>query len=139
MNLRKISVEGQKKISNSKIIIIGLGGIGTPFLTYIIRSGISSIGIVDYDKVSISNLHRQIFFNLQDINKLKTKVIEKKLKLYDKNIKINTINKKINKKNIKSIIKNYDYVIDGTDNFETKLLINDECKKQKKKFIYWCC
>ena len=135
MNLRKISVEGQKKISNSKIIIIGLGGIGTPFLTYIIRSGISSIGIVDYDKVSISNLHRQIFFNLQDINKLKTKVIEKKLKLYDKNIKINTINKKINKKNIKSIIKNYDYVIDGTDNFETKLLINDECKKQKKNLF----
>ena len=85
--------------------------------------------------MSISNLHRQIFFNLQDINKLKTKVIEKKLKLYDKNIKINTINKKINKKNIKSIIKNYDYVIDGTDNFETKLLINDECKKQKKNLF----
>ena len=65
MNLRRISTEGQKKISAAKIIVIGLGGIGTPFLTYICRSGISTIGIVDYDKVSISNLHRQIFFNIQ--------------------------------------------------------------------------
>ena len=132
MNLKEISVEGQTKIISAKIIVIGLGGIGTPFLTYICRAGISNIGVVDHDKVTLSNLHRQIMFYSTDLNKKKTTSVKSKIKQIDKNIKVKMFNKKISKNNIKNIIKKYDYVIDGTDNFETKLLINDECKKQKK-------
>ena len=71
MNLKEISIEGQTKIFNAKIIVIGLGGVGTPFLTYMCRAGISGIGIVDHDKVTLTNLHRQIMFFPKDLNKKK--------------------------------------------------------------------
>ena len=135
MNLKEISIEGQTKIFNAKIIVIGLGGVGTPFLTYMCRAGISSIGIVDHDNVTLSNLHRQIMFFPKDLNKKKTTSVKSQINQIDKDVKVKIFNTKISKKNIKSIIKNYDYVIDGTDNFKTKLLINDECKKQKKQLF----
>ena len=133
--LKKIGISGQKKIKNSKVLIIGMGGLGCPLLTYLASSGVNNIGIVDHDKVEISNLNRQTLFNSSDIGKFK--VIQAKAKIDNiyKYIKIKVFREKISKKNITKIIKNYEIVCDGTDNFDTRYLINDECKKSKKVLI----
>ena len=101
MNLKEISIEGQTKIFNAKIIVIGLGGVGTPFLTYMCRAGISSIGVVDHDNVTLSNLHRQIMFFPKDLNKKKTTSVKSQINQIDKDVKVKIFNTKISKKNIK--------------------------------------
>ena len=133
--LKKIGISGQKKIKNSKVLIIGLGGLGCPLLTYLASAGIGNIGLVDHDKVELSNLNRQTLFNLSDIGKFK--VIQAKIKMnkIQKNIKIKSFKEKIIKTNVRKIIKNYEIICDGTDNFDTRYLINDECKKSKKILI----
>lgn len=133
--LKKISISGQKKIKNSKILIIGMGGLGCPLLTYLASSGACNIGIVDHDRVELSNLNRQIIFNSSDIGKFKVIQAKIKIKKIYKDIKIKTFKEKVSKKNIKKILKNYDIICDGTDNFKTRYLINDECKKNKKILI----
>ena len=133
--LKKISISGQKQIKNSKVLIIGMGGLGCPLLTYLASSGVCNIGIVDHDRVELSNLSRQIIFNLSDIGKFKVTQAKAKIKNIYKDIKIKTFKEKIANKNIKKILKNYDIICDGTDNFNTRYLINDECKKNKKILI----
>jgi molybdopterin-synthase adenylyltransferase len=133
--LKKISIAGQKKIKNSRILIIGMGGLGCPLLTYLASSGVCNIGIVDHDRVELSNLSRQIIFNSSDIGKFKVIQAKTKIKKIYKDIKIKTFKEKVSSKNIKKIIKNYDIICDGTDNFNTRYLINDECKKNKKILI----
>lgn len=135
VNLKNIGVIGQKKIIDSKILIIGLGGIGSPVATYLAAAGVKNIGIVDFDKIEISNLHRQILFSEKDIGSLKTKITKKKILEINSKARILDFNLKINNNNIINIAKNFDYVIDGTDNFSTKITINDYCKKFKKKLI----
>ena len=133
--LKKVGISGQKKIKNSKVLIIGIGGLGCPLLTYLASAGVGNIGIVDYDRVELSNLNRQTLFNLSDIGKFK--VIQAKIKIdkIQKNLKIKIFKEKVLKKNIKKILKNYEIICDGTDNFNTRYLINDECKKSKKILI----
>jgi len=133
--LKKVGFNGQKKINSSKVLIIGMGGLGCPLLTYLASSGVSNIGIVDYDKVELSNLNRQILFNTSDIGKYKVNLAKSKIKKIYKKIKIKTFKIKISKKNIEKIIKNFDIICDGTDNFNTRYLINDYCKKNKKILI----
>ena len=133
--LKKIGLIGQKKIKSSKILIIGMGGLGCPLLTYLASSGVSNIGIVDFDKVELSNLNRQILFNTSDIGKFKVNQAKSKIRKINKEIKIKTFRIKISKKNIDSIIKNFDIICDGTDNFNIRYLINDYCKKNKKILI----
>ena len=133
--LKKIGLAGQKKINNAKILIIGMGGLGCPLLTYLASSGVCNIGIVDYDKVELSNLNRQILFNTSDIGKFKVSQAKSKISKIYKKIKIKTFKIKISKKNIESIIKKFDIIWDGTDNFNTRYLINDYCKKNKKILI----
>jgi len=135
INLKNIGVIGQKKIINSKILIIGLGGIGSPVATYLAAAGVKNIGIVDFDKIEISNLHRQILFSEKDIGSFKTKITKKKILEINSKAKVLDFNLKINKNNITNIAKNFDYIIDGTDNFSAKITINDYCKKLKKKLI----
>lgn len=133
--LKKVGLVGQKKIKSAKVLIIGIGGLGCPLLNYLASSGVCNIGIVDFDKVELSNLNRQILFNTSDIGKFKVNQAKSKInKIYEK-IKIKTYKIKITEKNIESIIKNYDIVCDGTDNFTTRYLINDYCKKNKKILI----
>ena len=133
--LKKIGVSGQKRIKNSKVLIVGMGGLGCPLLTYLASAGVGNIGIVDHDKVELSNLNRQTLFNLSDIGKFK--VVQAKIKISKivKRIKIKTFKEKLLKKNIKKIFKNYDIICDCTDNFDTRYLINDESKKNKKILI----
>tara|TARA_Y100000385_G_scaffold235276_1_gene248972 strand:- start:524 stop:1273 length:750 start_codon:yes stop_codon:yes gene_type:complete len=133
--LKKIGISGQKKIKNSKVLIIGLGGLGCPLLTYLASAGIGNIGLVDHDIVELSNLNRQTLFNLSDIGKFKVTQAKIKVNKIQKNIKIKTFKEKVEKKNVRKIIKNYEIICDGTDNFDTRYLINDECKKSKKILI----
>ena len=133
--LKKIGLAGQKKIKDAKVLIIGMGGLGCPLLTYLASWGVCNVGIVDYDKVVLSNLNRQILFNTSDVGKFKVNQAKYKIsKLYNK-IKIKTFRIKFTKKNIDTIIKKFDIICDGTDNFNTRYLINDYCKKNKKILI----
>ena len=133
--LKKVGLVGQKKINNAKVLIIGIGGLGCPLLNYLASSGVCNIGIVDFDKVELSNLNRQILFNTSDIGKFKVSQAKSKINKIYKKIKVKTYKIKISEKNIESIIKDYDIICDGTDNFNTRYLINDYCKKNKKILI----
>jgi len=133
--LKKIGIAGQKRISKSKVLIVGMGGLGCPLLTYLASSGVYNIGIVDHDKVELSNLNRQTLFNSSDIGKFKVSQAKIRINKINKKIKIKLFKTKITNKNIKSIFKNYEIICDGTDNFETRYLINDRCKKDKKILI----
>ena len=133
--LKKVGIAGQERIKKAKVLIIGIGGLGCPLLTYLASSGINNIGIVDHDKVELGNLNRQILFNTSDLGKYKVVQAKSKvIKIYKK-IKIKTFKKKISTKNINSILKDYNIICDGTDNFETRYLINDYCKSKKKILI----
>ena len=133
--LKKIGISGQKKIKKSKVLIIGMGGLGCPLLTYLASAGIYNIGIIDHDKVEISNLNRQILFNSADLGKYKVIQAKSKINKIYRGIKIKTFNQKVSVTNIKNIFKDYDIICDGTDNFNTRYLINDYCKKNKKILI----
>ena len=133
--LKNIGIKGQKKILKSRVLIIGLGGLGCPLLTYLASSGVGTIGLVDFDRVELSNLNRQTLFNLDDIGKFKVLQAKKNIYKINRKIKIITYRKRLNSKNIQSIVKNFDIVCDGTDNYETRYLINDSCKKSKKVLV----
>ena len=133
--LKNVGVVGQKNIFNSKVLIIGAGGLGCPIIDYLSRSGVGTIGVADYDKVTLSNIHRQSLYSSQDIGKHKVEVLKKKIKLINPYTKIKTYKKKINKNNIDNIIKNFDIIVDGSDNFKTKFLINKYSIKYKKILI----
>ena len=133
--LKDIGVVGQKKILESKVLMIGMGGLGCPVVEFLTRSGVGTLGIVDHDIVSLSNIHRQSLYGENDLGKSKVKVAKKKLKDINSKTKIDIFNLKLNKKNFEKIIKKYDYVVDGTDNFTTKFLINDLCLKYKKFLV----
>ena len=133
--LKNIGALGQKKILNSKVLIIGMGGLGCPAADFLTRSGVGTLGIVDHDTISLSNIHRQSLYDEKDLNKSKVKIAKKKLNKINSKITVNIFNFKLNEAKFKKIIKNYDYVIDGTDNFESKFLINDLCLKYKRHLV----
>jgi|TARA_B100001013_G_scaffold123968_1_gene72124 adenylyltransferase/sulfurtransferase len=133
--LKNIGIIGQKKIINSKVLIVGAGGLGCPIADLLTRSGIGLIGVIDFDKVSLSNIHRQTLYTTKDIGKYKVKVLKKKLNLINKEVKVKIYNKKADDKNLKNIINKYDVVVDGSDNFKTKFLLNKFSLKFKKKLV----
>ena len=133
--LKNVGTFGQKKIINSKVLIVGAGGLGCPVADLLARSGVGEIGIMDYDKVSLSNIHRQTLYTAKDVNKFKVDVVKKRLNLINKYIKINTYNRKASEKNLNNIINKYDIIVDGSDNFKTKFLLNKYALKLKKILI----
>ncbi len=133
--LKNIGALGQRKIREAKVLIIGMGGLGCPAAEFLTRSGIGTLGIVDHDKVSLSNIHRQTLYTEKNVNKSKVKIAKKKLNEINPKTKINIFNYKLNKIKFNKIIKNYDYIIDGTDNFESKFLINDISLDYKKFLV----
>ena len=133
--LKNIGAKGQKKILSSKILIVGVGGLGCPAAENLVRAGIGTIGLIDNDIVNLSNIHRQSLFNSKDIKKLKVSVAAKKLKEINPLTKIKIYKSRLDSSNIENIIKNFELIIDGSDNFKTKFLINDYCKKLKKKLV----
>jgi adenylyltransferase/sulfurtransferase len=133
--LKKIGVSGQRKILSSSVLVVGVGGLGCPLITYLAASGIGKIGIVDHDKIELSNLNRQTLFGISDLGKLKVEQAKKSINKLNKKIKITVFKEKLTSKNIKNILKKFDIICDGTDNFYTRYLINDYCLKNKKILI----
>tara|TARA_B100000965_G_scaffold81233_1_gene64963 strand:- start:4411 stop:5166 length:756 start_codon:yes stop_codon:yes gene_type:complete len=133
--LKDVGARGQKQIIKSKVLIIGSGGLGCPIADSLSRAGVGNIGIADFDKVQLSNIHRQSIFNTNDIGKYKTLVIKNRINLINPLVKVKIFNKKIVEKNIKNIIKDFDIIVDGSDNFKTKFLLNKYSIKYKKNLI----
>ena len=133
--LKNIGTLGQKKIIQSKVLIIGMGGLGCPVAEFLTRAGVGCLGIIDSDNVELSNIHRQSLYDSGDLKKPKVKAALKKLKKINNKTKVTCYKIRLNKNNFSKIIKNYDYVVDGSDNFKTKFLINDFCIKTKKILI----
>ena len=133
--LKDIGILGQKKILSAKVLVVGAGGLGCPVIEFLTRAGVGTLGIVDYDKVNLSNLHRQSLYQKSDIGKSKVLIIKKKLIHINSYTKVQSYNLKLNNINFKKIINKYDYIVDGSDNFRTKFLLNDFCLKYKKFLV----
>jgi len=133
--LKKIGVIGQKKILQSSVLIVGAGGLGSPIAIYLAALGVGKIGIVDKDKVEVSNLARQILFTTRDIKKNKSSTAIRKIKKINPDIKLQSYSKKLIINNIDKIAKNYKVIVDGSDNFRTRFLVNDYCLNNKKILV----
>ena len=131
--------EGQEKLLKSNVLVIGAGGLGSSVLYYLSAAGVGNIGIVDSDKVDLSNLQRQIIHKFEDIGRLKTESSAEKIKKLNSDIKIKTYAQRFTLENGLDIVKDYDFVIDATDNFLSKFLINDICVKANKVFSHAGC
>ena len=133
--LKKIGVMGQKKLLKSSVLIVGAGGLGSPIAIYLAALGIGRIGIVDKDNVEISNLSRQIIFETNDIKKNKSSTAISKLRKINPDIQLKSFNKNLTTININQIAKKFDLIVDGSDNFRTRFIINDYCLKNKKILV----
>lgn len=136
LNLPGFDKNSQDRLKNSRVLIVGVGGLGCPAAQYLVSAGVGNIGLTDFDIVSRSNLHRQILFSAEDVGKPKVNVAEETLGALNSEVKINPIKIKITNKNAEEIIKKYDLVLDCTDNFEVRLTLNDACVIAKKPLIY---
>lgn len=134
--LKEFGETAQEKLFKAKVLVIGAGGLGCPALQYLAAAGVGTIGIVDYDVVDISNLQRQILYSEDDIGKSKVVTAAIKLKALNPGIKIHTYDLKLDNQNAIQIISEYDVIIDGTDNFSTRYLVNDACVLLNKPLVY---
>ena len=134
--LPEVGLTGQEKIRDAKILIVGVGGLGTPVLTYLAAAGVGTIGIIDFDMINMSNLHRQIVFGENDIDKKKINVAKERVEALHTTSKIVLHDEMLNENNAEKIIAHYDFVIDGCDNFLTRYIVNDTCVKLNKSLVY---
>ena len=134
--LEQIGGVGQEKLLSSKVLIIGAGGLGAPAGLYLAAAGVGTIGIVDGDKVDLSNLQRQVIHHTADVGVDKIKSAEAKMLAVNPEMKVRTYNQWAKAENIREIIRDYDFVIDGTDNFAAKFLVNDACYFEKVPFSH---
>lgn len=134
--LPEVGIDGQEKLMNARILIIGAGGLGSPTALYLAGAGIGTIGIADADTVSLTNLHRQILHTTAGIGQNKAESAKENLMELNDSVQVITYPYRITPENIDEIISDYDFIIDGVDNFETKFLINDACVIQKKPFCH---
>ncbi len=134
--LEEVGGQGQEKLLASKVLIIGAGGLGAPAGLYLAAAGIGTIGIVDADKVDLTNLQRQIIHHTSDVGVEKVKSAQVKMRAINPDVTVNTYNTRVTAENITEIIREYDFVIDGTDNFPAKFLINDACYFEKVPFSH---
>ncbi|MDR2639051.1 MAG: HesA/MoeB/ThiF family protein [Helicobacteraceae bacterium] len=134
--LEEVGIEGQEKILNAKVLVIGAGGLGSPIALYLAAAGVGTIGIADGDAADLSNLQRQIVHTTKDIGTPKALSARDKMLAINPHIVVNTYQTMITAENIEEIIAPYDFVIDGTDNFAAKFLINDACVLHKKPYSH---
>ena len=134
--LSEIRQEGQDKLNNSKVLVIGAGGLGCPVLQYLVAAGIGTVGIVDFDKVDISNLQRQVLFGTSSVGINKAIAAKKRLEDLNETINIYAIPEQLTTKNALQIFLDYDIIVDGTDNFSTRYLINDAALQLNKPVVY---
>ena len=134
--LKEIGGHGQKLLNESRVLIIGLGGLGCPVLQYAAGSGIGTIGLIDNDNIEVSNLHRQTIFSTNDIGKSKVEVAKKVTNMINPETKTLIYKERLDDKNASKIIKEYDFIVDCTDNNSSKMIINDACFENNKPLIY---
>ena len=134
--LKDVGVEGQEKIRNGKVLVVGAGGLGAPVALYLAAAGVGTIGIVDGDVVDLSNLQRQVIHFTGDVGHPKVESARDKMPAINPNVKVNTIREFLMSDNALDIIKDYDFIVDGTDNFPVKFLINDACVMAGKPFSH---
>jgi molybdopterin/thiamine biosynthesis adenylyltransferase len=134
--LDDIGINGQIKIKQSKVAVIGAGGLGCPVLQYLTSVGIGTIGVIDFDTIEVSNLHRQVLYSFNDIGKQKVETAIQKLSAQNPFVNLISHNALLNEDNVESILSNYDIVVDGCDNFLTRYLVNDTCLKLNKPLVY---
>lgn len=136
MAMPEFGIEGQQKLKNSRVLVIGCGGLGAPLLHYLAAAGVGTIGILDFDEVEDSNLQRQVLFGTDDIGQPKVEVAKEKLLKLNPHIEIQTHHTQLTSENALEIFKNYDVIADGTDNFPTRYLVNDACVMLNKVNVY---
>lgn len=134
--LPELGIEGQQKLKQAKVLMVGAGGLGCPVLQYLVAGGVGTIGIVDDDTVDISNLHRQILYTVNDIGRNKAIVAKKKLEGLNPFVHIEAYPVRLNADNTHDIFGSYDIIIDGSDNFPTRYLVNDACVQLNKPLIF---
>lgn len=134
--LPEVGLEGQLKLKNSKVLLIGTGGLGAPLAMYLAAAGVGTIGIVDFDFVDESNLQRQIIHGTRDIGRPKIASAKDSIKAINPNVNVIAIETRLTSENALDIIKDYDIVADGTDNFPTRYLVNDACVLLGKPNVY---
>lgn len=136
MILPEIGISGQLKLQNSAVLVIGAGGLGSPILLYLAGAGIGHIGVIDNDTVDESNLHRQVLYHSADIGKLKAEIAIERLGLLNKEIQLTAYSYRLKKENASALFYNYDIIIDGSDNFATRYLVNDVCVALNKPLVF---
>ena len=134
--LAQLGEAGQQRLLMSKVLLVGAGGLGSPAAVYLAAAGIGTIGIVDADKVELTNLQRQILHHTSDLGVEKVKSAQTKMKAINPDVTVKPYHEQVNAANIRNIIREYDFVIDATDNFPSKFLINDACFFEKKSFSH---
>jgi sulfur-carrier protein adenylyltransferase/sulfurtransferase len=132
----EVGLEGQSKLKSASVLIVGAGGLGTPSATYLAAAGVGRIGIVDFDVIEKSNLHRQVLYSEADVGKSKAEVAKRRLLEINPNVSIDVHKVKLDSSNALDILKGYDIVMDGTDNFPTRYLVNDVCVLLGKPNVY---
>ncbi len=134
--LPNFGMEGQLKLKNARVLVVGAGGLGCPVLQYLAAAGVGHIGIVDFDTIAESNLQRQVLYSLEDVGKSKVLVAKKKLEKLNPMLEITTFETLLDKNNVLKIVQNYDIIADGTDNFATRYLVNDACVLMNKVNVF---
>ena len=134
--LPEVGGSGQQKMLDARILLLGAGGLGSPAAYYLAAAGIGNLGIVDFDQVDLSNLQRQIIHSTERIGMLKTESAKKTIQALNPDVNVTLYNEKMDSNNIMSLIKDYDYVVDGSDNFPTRYLVNDACVMKNKTLIH---
>ncbi|MDH6533870.1 HesA/MoeB/ThiF family protein [Parabacteroides sp. 52] len=128
--------EGQEKLGQSSVLVIGAGGLGSPVLLYLAAAGVGCLGIVDYDRVDVSNLQRQILHYTNDVGQEKVRSAREKLTALNPEIRLHTYPEKFSQENAAALVRSYDFVIDCCDNYTTKFLINDICVQEQKPYSH---
>ncbi|WP_421802614.1 ThiF family adenylyltransferase [Flagellimonas sp.] len=136
IKLTEVGTEGQKKLRNAKVLLVGVGGLGCPAAMYLAGAGVGKIGLMDHDKVDMSNLHRQVLFQESDVGRSKAVVAKERLEKQNSEVQFEVYQEPLTIENAENIINQYDVVLDGTDNFETKYLINDACILTDKPWVF---
>ncbi|HEL8628643.1 TPA: HesA/MoeB/ThiF family protein, partial [Legionella pneumophila] len=136
IKMEEIGLDGQEKLKNSRVLCIGLGGLGSPLLLYLAAAGVGVLGIVDDDIIELSNLHRQILYNHTHINKKKAVTAKKQLLAINPLIQVESYSSRLTEENAAELIMQYDIIADGTDNFYTRYLIHSICFKLEKPYVY---
>lgn len=134
--LDKVGLEGQEKLKAAKVLVIGAGGLGCPVLQYLTAAGVGTIGIIDFDVVDETNLQRQVLFSVSDVGTNKAIAAKNRLEQLNQFVNFNVYEEKLSVKNALSLFEQYDIIVDGTDNFSTRYLVNDACVQANKPLVY---